>query len=101
MGLSVTLSFASDDETTDGYFRGGILNLSGEYGYITSDVGNVITLQYAVPGLSVSDVIQVAPGCDLNQNTCNSKFNNILNFGGYPYISPDNPFGGNAGTRIV
>ena len=100
-GLSVTLSFASADETADDYFRGGILIKGTEYGYITSDVGNVVTLQYAVPGLAVSDSISVAPGCDLSQSTCNTKFNNILNFGGFPYIPGDNPFGGNAGIKIA
>ena len=100
-GLSVTLSFASSDETADGYFRGGILIKGTEYGYITSDVGNVVTLQYAVPGLAVSDSISVAPGCDLSQATCVSKFNNIVNFGGFPYIPDGNPFGGNGGTRIA
>ena len=100
-GLSVTLSFATSDEKVDGFFRGGILVKGTEYGYITSDVGNIITLQYAVPTLAVSDEISVAPGCDLSTTTCNDKFGNILNFGGFPYIPGDNPFGGNAGTRIA
>ena len=99
-GFSVTLSFATSDEQADGYFRGGILIKGTDYGYLTSDVGNIVTLQYAVPGLEVGDVIDVVPGCDLSQGTCNTKFNNILNFGGWPYIPTDNPFGGNAGARI-
>ena len=99
-GLEVTLAYATADETPDGWFRGGILIKGTEYGYIKRDASNVVRLQYAVPTLTAGDSVFVAPGCNLSIAQCNNKFNNTVNFGGFPYISADNPFGGNAGVRI-
>jgi hypothetical protein len=37
---------------------------------------------------------EIAPGCDLRRDTCAGRFNNLLNFGGFPDIPGRNPFGG-------
>ena len=37
---------------------------------------------------------QVYPGCDHTIETCRSKFNNVRNFGGFPWIPVNNPFDG-------
>lgn len=46
------------------------------------------------PFLEVSGVtsVAVAPGCDRTQETCENRFGNIANFGGFPYIPSKNPF---------
>lgn len=36
--------------------------------------------------------LAVAPGCDRTQETCSARFNNLENFGGFPYIPSKNPF---------
>ena len=35
-------------------------------------------------------------GCDHTHGTCKNKFNNIVNYGGQPYIPILNPFGGSS-----
>lgn len=36
--------------------------------------------------ISTSDTFKCWPGCDKLAATCNAKFNNLINFGGFPYI---------------
>jgi uncharacterized phage protein (TIGR02218 family) len=38
--------------------------------------------------VQVGDVFDLLPGCDHTVNTCNNVFNNLLNYGGFPYIPP-------------
>jgi hypothetical protein len=35
---------------------------------------------------NTGDTFTAYPGCDKTQNTCTSKFNNLVNFGGFPYV---------------
>ena len=35
---------------------------------------------------AASDTFTVYPGCDKSQRTCQLKFNNIVNFAGFPYV---------------
>jgi uncharacterized phage protein (TIGR02218 family) len=35
---------------------------------------------------SIGDVLALTPGCDKTMATCQSKFNNLTRFGGFPYI---------------
>lgn len=38
----------------------------------------------------------IYPGCDRSRTTCYQRFNNIPNFGGFPWIPGRNPFDGNS-----
>ena len=83
----------------DGYFAGGYIafvNMSGstENRLITDHTSIDLTLPAAVPGLAAGDAIELYPGCDHVLNTCDTKFSNSLNYGGYPWIPTLNPFGG-------
>lgn len=42
--------------------------------------------------ISVNDTFTISAGCDKTISTCKSKFNNIVNFGGFPHIQPDVSF---------
>lgn len=42
-----------------------------------------LTLQMAIPGMAVGDGIQVYAGCDKFIETCNARFGNRHNFGGF------------------
>jgi len=99
-GFDVTVSVASGDEQDNNYYRGGVMEKDGEFSFIRQDVGNVLTLQYLIEGLTAGDTVNIAPGCNLSLSTCKDKFSNELNFGGFPYIPNKNPFTGNAGERI-
>ena len=55
---------------------------------------DVITLAYPLPvAPTIGDGFTAYPGCDKQQTTCNSKFSNLANFKGAPYIpSPETSY---------
>jgi len=78
-----------------GYFTGGILKLpSGALRFITNHTGSVLKLSRPLDGDAGGLDVEVSPGCDHLKTTCDTKFNNVINFGGFPYIPGVNPFGG-------
>lgn len=96
-GNQVTVEAAAGQ--ADGYYNGGYLywsNAAGnqDYRMIDSHVGNALTLLFRVQFLSVGDTVQIFPGCDRSLATCNSKFANDDNHGGWPFQSRVNPFNG-------
>lgn len=55
----------------------------------TSSPSNGLMLSYPLPNMPVvGDMFRVYQGCDHTKNACLSKFNNIVNFRGFPYIPP-------------
>lgn len=85
--------FASE---ADGHFTGGfveaVIDSAIDRRQIISHVGSTITLGSAIKGLASGIVISAFPGCDRSPNTCNTKFSNLPNHGGFPYIPEKNPF---------
>lgn len=49
------------------------------------------TIQMPIAELQVGDSIKVYAGCDHQITTCQSKFSNRLNFGGFPQLPTKNP----------
>lgn len=48
-----------------------------------------LLLAYPLPNApSVGDAFMAAQGCDHTKGTCSSKFNNLNNFKGFPYVPP-------------
>lgn len=64
---------------------------------IRSSVGSQLILLDGIPyGLSEGDTVKVSLGCNhkgINGGDCSAVFNNILNFGGQPFIPTENPVG--------
>jgi uncharacterized phage protein (TIGR02218 family) len=96
---------------SDGWFTGGIVEFpDGSYRSIRSHVGNQITITRASRylldnpagwGLSWGSSwgginLILYPGCDRTLSTCDSKFNNLLNQGGFRWIPSKNPMGGSS-----
>lgn len=79
-----------------GWLAGGYLRLSGMPRMITHHVGDTITLSAVLPGLAVGMQFEAFAGCDRTFATCQSKFGNAINFGGFPWIPIKNPFAGDA-----
>jgi uncharacterized phage protein (TIGR02218 family) len=78
----------------DGFFTGGMIKASdGKLRYIVSHVGDQITISRDLPSLADTSVTLFA-GCDRTRTDCNDKFDNLTNFGGFPFIPLKNPFGG-------
>jgi len=83
----------------DGYFDGGLLSWGSGAGVVESRIilghlGTVLTLAAPVAGLAVGDTVDLYPGCDHTLSTCDGRFGNAENFGGWPYIPGKNPFNG-------
>lgn len=93
----VTLSVQGGTVLGSGYLTGGMLiTSSGVARFITSHSGDFITISRPINDLQGGEVVSLYPGCDHLMSTCNSKFNNIDNFGGFPWVPSKNPFGGSS-----
>lgn len=93
-GLNVTSStFLS---RASGWLTGGYLRVAGVPRMITNHSGDTITLSAVLPGLAVGVAFEAFAGCDRTFATCQSKFGNSLNFGGFPWIPIKNPFAGDS-----
>jgi len=73
-----------------GYFEGGLVTWTGganaNYRMEVKTFANgVVTMQQAMPNaISVGDTYNMSAGCDKIRATCIAKFNNIVNFRGFP-----------------
>ena len=51
--------------------------------------GGTITIELLLPtpyDIQVGDNFNITAGCDKTFATCRAKFNNVVNFGGFPHI---------------
>jgi hypothetical protein len=82
-----TLSSSSFGAHADTYFTFGKVLFNGAYRFISSHVGNDITIQYPFPSLVTGNTVTAWPGCSKHPGeACIPKFNNLVNFVGMPYI---------------
>lgn len=82
-----------------GWFAGGYIEylVAGgvpERRFITDHTGAALTCSVSPAGLVGGASVKIYPGCDHTIATCNSKFSNAVNYGGQPYFTKKNPFGG-------
>lgn len=74
--------------------QGSIVFSSGANANVRATVkavvaGALLNLIYPLPfAPSVGDAFTVYAGCDHTQNTCGSRFANLANFRGFPYVPP-------------
>lgn len=78
-----------------GWAVGGTVEISGsdEKRLIISQNGDDVTLQIEFPDSLVGVSVDVFAGCDHTLATCNGKFSNAVNNGGFPFVPKRNPFG--------
>jgi uncharacterized phage protein (TIGR02218 family) len=79
-----------------GYFTGGILRFGSYFKLIIDNKSGRIYMTGNIPTLKVGDLVNAIAGCDKSLTTCDSKFGNSINFGGFPYIPEKNPFTGDS-----
>jgi uncharacterized phage protein (TIGR02218 family) len=79
------------------WFLGGILELT-ENGATTrrfitnhNNTSGSVLLSQPLTNAEVGSEVSVYPGCNRATATCAGKFNNIENYGGFPYIPKKNP----------
>jgi len=82
----------------DGYPNGDLVvgeatnTRTSEKRLIVSNVSNVISVAYPFIDLVVGDTLELTLGCPLSYTVCQSRFNNVVNFGGFKFIPTTNPF---------
>lgn len=63
---------------------------------ISSGIGDFFIMELTIFNKFSFDIVgesvYLSSGCDKKNSTCAEKFNNISNFGGFPYMPTDNPF---------
>ncbi len=80
---------------SDGYWVPGFVELTGsvrDFRVVLAHTGNVLTLPLPFSVNPTGELVRVYAGCDHSPQTCNTKFSNLLNFGGYPFVPTKNPF---------
>lgn len=75
----------------DGYYTGGKIVFGVESRTIVLHKGSEVTIMYKFKELENNDSIDAYPGCDGRIETCRDKFDNVLNFLGFPFIPEENP----------
>ena len=73
------------------YYTNGLLTFNGDARMITEHIGNDLTIRFKMPYLCSGCEVTAYAGCDRNIETCRDKFDNVVNFGGHPFIPLDNP----------
>ena len=81
----------------DGYYTAGLITFAdGSTRLIIKQVGHKITISRGSTEVNVGEPVKLLPGCDKARETCRDKFDNVVNFGGWPFIPTRNPFTGNS-----
>jgi uncharacterized phage protein (TIGR02218 family) len=98
-GNSITVDGAA--LTAAPYFNGGFIEWDAdglgtiERRGIEKDLGgNELQLFGRSDGLSIGQAVTMYPGCDGSAETCETKFNNLPNYGGVDFMPGKSPFDG-------
>lgn len=92
-GVVITLAELLSAPYAGGFVEKEDADGNFERRFIESADGTDLTLTQPFEDLSPSDTVTVYPGCDHTMETCNDVYDNILNYGGMPFIPAQNPFG--------
>ncbi len=104
--IEVAVDSVADAEITaselaahaSGRFAGGMLEWTAEPGRverrgIKAHAGDMVTMTHGVAGLATGDTVRLYPGCAHTLADCNDYFANAVNYGGFPHVPRQNPFG--------
>lgn len=81
------------DNQPDGYYSNGyIVHETYTKKLIQDHVGEDLVLLNSIEGAEVGDTVTIFAGCDRNIDDCKNKFDNLDNFGGFPFVPDKNPF---------
>ena len=78
----------------DGWFTGGFVEVNGglDSRMIIDQTGDVVTLHIPFPGSPLGQVVIVLAGCAHTIAVCKSKFDNVINYGGFAFVPKINIF---------
>jgi uncharacterized phage protein (TIGR02218 family) len=95
------LQVAAAAALPNGYFTGGFVKMGEARRFVVLHNGSDLTLSRPFNRSPLGESITVYAGCDHLRSTCNDKFNNVLNFGGFSWIPERNPFNGFSGQAVT
>lgn len=78
-----------------GFFEWELLPGLKERRAIESQSGSVVVVLGTTDGIVPGQWLTFYPGCDRVTSTCETKFNNLANYGGFPHLPSKSPFDGN------
>lgn len=86
-----TFADSSRAEDDDYFALGSLVWTSGKNNGLRSEIksfsGGQFTLWHPMLyPIEVGDTYEARPGCDKTKPTCKTKFDNIINFGGFPHV---------------
>lgn len=89
--LNITVTTTNALAGTDAV--GGEMVVGVERRMIMSQSGlNFVISSEFTTNVAVSDPVTIRQGCDHSFTTCKAKFNNGINFSGFPHVPSTNPF---------
>lgn len=87
-----TITATAFGALASGYLNGGEVVIGFDRRLVIDHTGSVVTLNQPFSSLAAGDALEAYPGCDRLKATCIAKFNNLVNFGGFPWMPDKNPF---------
>ena len=90
-GRNVELDGGTPGSVSGGVAGGWLQTPEGGRHMIVSDYGSGVELLYPVAIAPGTEVL-LTVGCDHSTATCQARFNNLDNYGGFPAIPAKNPF---------
>lgn len=86
-------NFSDSSPVPDGYWINGYVERSnGDVRFVVQHTGVTVTLLTPFEDMQVGETVSIFAGCDHAFVTCLNKFNNVINYGGFPYLPSENPF---------
>jgi uncharacterized phage protein (TIGR02218 family) len=85
----------NNDVSADNFFSGGIIDIGGVKRQILLQGTDTLELLSPFDDLDIDSVGREAtlyPGCNRTTTVCLNRFDNLNNFGGFPYLPDRNPF---------
>lgn len=78
---------------TSKYYENGIVRVGSEQRFVQRQEGNRLYYAYRFSrALVVGETVTAYAGCDLSPATCQSRFANEANFGGFPQLPTNDPW---------
>lgn len=80
------------------YFHGGLMTASTPTGLYSRTIVSyelnttILKLNIACAQITPGTVLTLFAGCDHSVQICESKFDNVANYGGFPFVPTSNPF---------
>lgn len=91
-GSAVTINFDNPLPAAADYFELGFVEFGNFFYFIVGQVGSTITLFNLPETLNIGDTVACYAGCNRTLDVCWDKFENGLNYGGFPYSPAENIF---------